>query len=124
MDATSDTYAEIFLSGGCSPTQKNRINLQQDNPPAGDAEPAFAEPAPPEMSKKVEPHEDDLSSPLDTNKRHSQASEPLKAKLATKEVEVKSWALNFGLTDETDVTRFADHHIADRLDADGEAFTV
>jgi hypothetical protein len=74
------------------------------------------------MNKKEETQEDDLS-PLDTNKRHSQVSEPPKAKIA-KEVEVKSWALIFGLTDKTDVTRFADHHIADRLDADGEAFTV
>jgi hypothetical protein len=75
------------------------------------------------MNKKEEPQEDDLSSPLDTNKRHSQISAPPKAKIA-KEAEVKSWALIFGLTDETEVTRFADHHIADRLDADGEAFAV
>ena len=34
------------------------------------------------------------------------------------------WALIFGLPDETDVTRFADQHIADRSDANGEAFTV
>ena len=34
------------------------------------------------------------------------------------------WALIFGLPDETDVTRFADQHIADRIDADGGAFTV
>jgi hypothetical protein len=51
------------------------------------------------MSKKEEPHEDGLSSPLDTNKRHSQASEPPKPKIA-KEVEVKSWVLNFGPSDE------------------------
>jgi hypothetical protein len=75
------------------------------------------------MNRKEEPQEDDLSSPLDTNKRLSQVSEPPKAMIA-KEVEVKSGALIFGLTDKTDVTRFADHHIADRLDADGEAFTV
>jgi hypothetical protein len=41
-----------------------------------------------------------------------------------KEAEVKVWALVFGLPNETDVTRFADHLIADKLDAEGEAFTV
>jgi hypothetical protein len=51
------------------------------------------------MSEKEEPQEDDLSSPLDTNERHSQASEPPKAKIA-KEVEVKSWALILGPSDE------------------------
>ena len=75
------------------------------------AEPAFAEPAPPQINKKEEPQEDNLSPPLDTVK-------------IAKEVEFKVWNLIFGLPDETDVTRFADHHIADRLDADGEAFTV
>jgi hypothetical protein len=34
------------------------------------------------------------------------------------------YALIFGLPAETDVTRFADQHVADSLDADGEAFTV
>jgi len=40
------------------------------------------------------------------------------------EVEIKVWALIFGLPAETDVTRFADQHIVDRLAADGGAFTV
>jgi hypothetical protein len=51
------------------------------------------------MSKKEEPQEDDLSSPLDTNKPHSQALESPKEKIA-KEVEVKSWMLIFGPSDE------------------------
>ena len=66
---------------------------------------------------------DILPSTLDTDKRHSQSPESPKPKIA-KEVEVKVWALIFGLPDETDVARFADHCIADKLDADGEAFTV
>jgi hypothetical protein len=41
-----------------------------------------------------------------------------------KEVEIKVWALIFGLPAETDVTRFADQHIVDRIDVDGGAFTV
>jgi hypothetical protein len=39
-------------------------------------------------------------------------------------VENQVYALIFGLPNETDVTRFANQHIADRLDADGGAFTV
>ena len=64
-----------------------------------------------------------MSSPPDTDERHSQVAEPPKPKIA-KEVEVKVWALIFGLPDETDVSRLADHCIADKLDADREAFTV
>jgi hypothetical protein len=64
-----------------------------------------------------------LSSQPNTDKRHSQVAEPPKPEIA-KEVEIEVWALIFGLPDETDVTRFADQHIADRIDADGEAFTV
>jgi hypothetical protein len=64
-----------------------------------------------------------LSSLPNTDKRHSQVPEPPKPKIA-KEVEPKVWALIFGLPDKTDVTHFADNHIAGKLDADGEAFTV
>jgi hypothetical protein len=60
---------------------------QQDNSPLqGGAGSAKAGSAPPEMDKKEEPQEEDLSSPLDTDKRHSQVSEPQKPKIA-KEVE-------------------------------------
>jgi len=104
-------------------TEEYAGDYEQDNPPTGGAEPAFAEPAPSEMNKKEEPKEDDLSSPLGTDKRHSQVSEPPNPEIA-KEVEVKVWPLIFGLPDETDVTRFADRHIAGKLDADGAAFTV
>jgi hypothetical protein len=37
---------------------------------------------------------------------------------------VKVWALIFGLPNETDVTRIADHYIAGEMDANGEAFTM
>jgi hypothetical protein len=125
MDAAPDTYAENPANEGVpSNTGAFAGAFSQDNSPLqGGAEPAFAEPAPPEMNKKEEPQEHDLSSPISTDKRHSQVSEPQKPKIA-KEVEFKVWALIFGLPDETDVSRFAGHHIADRLDADSEAFTV
>jgi hypothetical protein len=85
-------------------------------------EPASAEPGATEINKDKEQKEG-LEAPPSTDKRHSQAAEPPKPKIA-KEVEIKVWALIWGLPDETDVTRFADQHIADRIDADGEAFTV
>jgi hypothetical protein len=69
------------------------------------------------------PNPHPLSSPLDIDKRHSQVAEPLKPEIA-KEVEVRVWALIFGLPNETDVTRFADHYIAGEVDANGEAFTM
>jgi hypothetical protein len=125
MDDAPDIYAENTANGG-RPINTGAYAgaFSQDNPPLqGGAEPAFAEPAPPKISKREEPQEDVLPSTLDTDKRHSQAPESPKPKIA-KEVEVKVWALIFGLPDETDVTRFADHCIADKLDADGEAFTI
>ena len=85
-------------------------------------EPAFAEPGAPEINRDKEQKEG-IEAPPSTDKRHSQVAEPPKPKIA-KEVEIKVWALIFGLPDETDVTRFADRHIADEVDADGEAFTV
>jgi hypothetical protein len=125
IDDAPDIYAENPANGGRpSNTGAYAGAFSQDNPPLqGGAEPALAEPAPPKISKREEPQEDVLPSTLDTDKRHSQAPESPKPKIA-KEVEVKVWALIFGLPDETDVTRFADHCIADKLDADGEAFTV
>jgi hypothetical protein len=115
---------KTLLNGGANQHRRIHNNLLQEKfPLQGERNPLSRNPRRPKMNKKEERNVDDLSSPLDTNKRHSQVSAPPKAKIA-KEVEVKSWALIFSLTDETEVTRFADHHIADRLDADGEAFTV
>ena len=85
-------------------------------------EPAHAEPGATEINKDKEQKEGIEALPS-TDKRHSQVAEPPKPKIA-KEVEIKVWALIWGLPDETDVTRFADQHIADKIDADGEAFTV
>jgi hypothetical protein len=63
-------------------------------------------------------------SPLpDTDKRHSQVAEPPKPRIS-KEREGQAWGLIFGLPDETDASRFADHHIAGKEDANGEPFTV
>jgi hypothetical protein len=125
IDDTPDTYAENSSFGGVqSNAREYAVAYEQNNSTLQvGAEPAFAEPAPPEINKNEEPKEDDLSSPPNTDKRHSQAAEPPMPKLA-KEVEIKVWALIFGLPDETDVTRFADRHLADEADANGEAFTV
>jgi hypothetical protein len=122
---TPDTHAANHANeGGQINARNNPLDYEQDNSVLHTgAEPAFAESAPPEINIKEEPQEDDLPSPLDTDKCHSQAPESQKPKLA-KEVEVKVWALIFGLPDETDVTRFAEHFIADKLDTDGKAFTV
>jgi hypothetical protein len=65
---------------------------------------------------------DDLSSLLDTDKRHSQVAEPPKSEIA-KDVEVKVWAFIFGLPNKTDVTRFPDHYTAGEVDANGEAWS-
>jgi hypothetical protein len=125
MDDAPDTYAENSSFGGVQSNARDYAGaFSQDNTLLQRApEPAFAEPGAPEMNKKEGPQEDDLSSQPDIDKRHSQAAEPPKPKIA-KEVEIKVWALIFGLPEETDVTRFADQHIADKMDADGEAFTV
>jgi hypothetical protein len=87
------------------------------------AEPAFAESAPTPKNKNKEPKEVYLSSLPNTDKRHSQVLEPPRPKLSG-EVEHKVWALIYGLPNATAVTRFADHFITNRLDGDGEAFTV
>ena len=124
MDDEPDTHADNPPFGGVQSNARDyAVTSSQDNSPLqGGAEPAFAEPAPPEMNRDKEQKEG-IESPPFSDKRHSQVLEPPKPKIA-KEVEVKVWPLIFGLPDETDVTRFADHHIAGKLDADGEAFTV
>jgi hypothetical protein len=96
--------------------------VQKNSPLHGVPEPAFAEPGATEKNRDKEQKER-IEAPPSTDKRHSQDAEPPKPEIA-KEVEIKVWDLIFGLPDETDVSRFADQHIADRLDADGEAFTV
>jgi hypothetical protein len=119
-----DSYAENPSVGGDQTNARDyTVDYEQDNSTlqAG-AGSAKAGSAPPKINKE-EPQEDYLSSPPDTDERHSQVPAPPKPKIA-KEVEVKVWALIFGLPDETDVSRLADHCIADKLDADGEAFTV
>jgi hypothetical protein len=58
-----------------------------------------------------------------TDKRHSQAAEPPKPKIS-REVEYKVYGLIFGLPDESDASRFADRHIAGKVDANDEPFTV
>jgi hypothetical protein len=97
-------------------------HVQENSPLQGAPEPALAEPGATEKNRDKEQKER-IDAPPSTGKRHSQVAVPPKPEIA-KEVEIKVWALIFGLPDETDVTRFADQHIADTLDADGEAFTV
>jgi hypothetical protein len=96
--------------------------LQENTLLQRDAEPAFAEPASPEINRDKGQKEGIEALPS-TDKRHSQVAEPPKPKIA-KEVEIKVWALIFGLPDKTDVTRFADNHIAGKTDSNGESFTV
>jgi hypothetical protein len=124
MDDTPDTYAENSSFGGVqSNAEEYAGEYLQDNTLLQRApEPAFAEPGATEINKDKEQKEG-LEAPPSTDKRHSQVAEPPKPKIA-KEVEMRVWALIFGLPDETDVTRFADQHIADKIDADGKAFTV
>jgi hypothetical protein len=96
--------------------------VQKNSPLQGAPEPALAEPGATEINRDKEQKEG-IEAPPSTDKRHSQVAEPPKPKIA-KEVEIKVWALIFGLPAETDVTRFADQHIVDKIDADGGAFTV
>ena len=123
MDDAPDTYAENFSQGGVQSNARNyAVDYIQDNSPLqGGAEPAFAEPAPPEINKE-ESKEGDMSPLPDAAKRHSQAAEPPRPSIS-KEVEFKVWAHIFGLPDETDATRFADRHIAGKVDANDETFT-
>jgi hypothetical protein len=125
MGGIPDTYAENPSDAGVQSNARAYTGeYGQDNSVLHTgAEPAFAEPAPPEIDKKEEPKEGDLSPVPGADKRHSQVADPQKPKIS-KEVENKVWALIFGLPDETDATRFADHHIAGKADGDGEAFTV
>src|SRR5829696_3495047 len=69
MDDAPDIYAENPANGGRpSNTGAYAGAFSQDNPPLqGGAEPAFAEPAPPKISKREEPQEDVLPSTLDTD---------------------------------------------------------
>jgi hypothetical protein len=96
--------------------------VQENSPLQGAPEPALAEPGGTEKNRDKEQKER-IEAPPSTDKCHSQVAEAPMPEIA-KEVEIKVWNLIFGLPDETDVTRFADHHIADRLDADGKPFTV
>jgi hypothetical protein len=111
MDHASDSYAKNPSVGGAKPTQETtqEIYLQDNSLLQSGAEPAFAEPAPTQTNKKEEPKEGNLSAQPDTDKRHSQVAEPPEPNIA-KEVANQVWALIFGLSDETDVTRFADHY--------------
>jgi len=124
MDDTPDTYAENSSFGGVqSNAEEYAGDYLQDNTLLQRApEPAFAEPGATKIKKDKEQKES-IEAPPSTDKRHSQVAEPPTPKIA-KEVEIKVWALIWGLPDETDVTRFADQHIVDRIDADGEAFTA
>jgi hypothetical protein len=125
MDDAPDSYAKNpSVEGGQTNARDYTGDYPQDNSLLqSGAEPAFAEPAPTQINEKEEPKEGNLSAQPDTDKRHSQVAEPPEPNIA-KEVANKVWALIFGLSDETDVTRFADHYIAGKLDVDGEAFTV
>jgi hypothetical protein len=96
--------------------------VQKNSPLQGAPEPALAEPGPTEINEDKEQKEG-IEAPPSTDKRHSQVAEPPKPRIA-REVENQVYALIFGLPDKTDVTRFADQHIADKLDANSEAFTV
>jgi hypothetical protein len=125
MGDIPDSYAENPSDAGVrSNARAYTGEYEQDNSVLHTgAEPAFAEPAPPEINKKEESKEDNLLSPPDTDKHHPQVAEPPKPKLS-KEVEGKVWALIFGLPDETAVSRFVDKYIADKQDADNEALIV
>jgi hypothetical protein len=58
MDAAPDTYAENPANVGVpSNTGALAVAFSQNNPPTGGAEPAFAEPAPPQINKDKEPKE-------------------------------------------------------------------
>jgi hypothetical protein len=124
VDDEPDTYAQNPSSEGVQSNAREYSGAyEQDNTLLQRApEPAFAEPGATKISRDQEEKEG-VEAPPSTDKRHSQVAEPPKPKLA-KEVEAKVWALIFGLPNETDVTRFADHHVTDRLDADGQGFTV
>ena len=73
MDVAPDTYAENPANVRVpSNTGAYAGAFYQNNHPAGCAEPAFAEPAPPEINKKEEPKDSSLSSPPAQDKRHSE----------------------------------------------------
>ena len=124
IDDEPDTYAENVPHGGVRSNARDyTVTYEQDNSLLqSGAEPAFAEPAPTEINRDKEQKEV-TEAPPPTDKRHSQATEPPKPKIS-KEREVKAWGLIFGLPDETEASRFADHHIAGKEDTNGEAFTV
>jgi len=95
---------------------------QENSPLQGAPAPALAEPGATRINRDKEQKEV-IEAPPSTDERHSQAAEPPKPKIS-KEREVKAWGLIFGLPDETDASRFADHHIAGKEDSNGEPFTV
>jgi hypothetical protein len=119
-----DTYAENHLNGGGQTNAREYAGeyLQENSPLQGAPEPALAEPGAIEINRDKEQKEG-VEAPPSTNKLHSQVDETQQPTLA-REVEVKVWALIFGLPNETDVTRFADNHIAGKTDSNGESFTV
>jgi hypothetical protein len=117
-DASSLDASTVHANAG-----KHAGEYEQENSPLqGAPEPAFAEPGALEINRD-KAQKTGIEAPSPTDKRHSQAAEPPKPKLS-KEREVKAWGLIFGLPDETDASRFADHHIAGKEDANGEPFTV
>jgi hypothetical protein len=121
---TPDTYTKTSSFGGSQTNARDyTVTYEQDNSLLqSGAEPAFAEPAPTEINRDKEQKEVTETLPP-TDERHSQAAEPPRPKISKKR-EVKAWALIFGLPDETDASRFADHHIAGKEDSNGEPFTV
>ena len=125
VDDESDTYAENPSFGGVqSNAREYPETYEHDNTLYREApEPAFAEPGAPEINEQEEPKKDDVSALLGPDKRHSQIAEPPKPRIS-KEREGQAWGLIFGLPDETEASRFADHHIAGKEDANGEPFTA
>jgi hypothetical protein len=97
-------------------------NVQENSPLQGAPEPAFAEPGALITNRDKEQKEGIEALP-DTEKCHSQVAEPPEPEISY-ERKSKAWGLIFGLPSETDASRFADHHIAGKADATGEAFTV
>jgi hypothetical protein len=120
-----DTYDENSSSGGVQSNARDyAVNSVHDNSPLqGAPEPAFAEPGAPEINRDKKQKEGDLSSLPSPDKRHSQATEPPKP-MISKERQGKAYGLIFGLSGETDASRFADRHIAGKVDANDEPFTT
>jgi hypothetical protein len=117
-DASSLDASTVHANAG-----KHAGEYEQENSPLqGAPEPAFAEPGALEINRDKEKKKGIETPPL-TDKRHSPVTEPPKPRIS-KEREGQTWGLIFGLPDETDASRFADHHIAGKEDSNGEPFTV